>query len=742
MKFVSTFFLLCIGQWIGAQDFMGRVVDAETGDPLIGAVVNWEGVTNSIETTDLDGRFPISRNLDAFETLKISFLGYQELSIQVDGLFLESLTFRMEVDESNIAVSPIIIGNPFISNDISFNRKEFQILPGAYEDPSRLLLKAPGFTTSNDQANSILYKGFPSNLINWNINNALIVNPNHLSNAGTLSDVSSANAGGVNMVSGQVIGKYDFQSAPYGLPGNNAIAGNSNMEFSDYNKSYLNLSLVGLEAGYGWDSGPYPSGQVNYRYSTVGILTGLLGLDFGGEEIVYQDLFAKLDLLEKEDEQLSAYVVLGANQNHKDSVEVRDSATTFKDVQQINFDSRILLSGLKYEKKWEKYVLTSSLNFSLKSDLRTAVLDSLGLNTRSKLDQSVISGIVDLRKGPLNFGLKIHRLNDEVEDLRLLGPASLEVSKASSNVNLQPYVNYQFETSRFYLNLGSGLSYNSLTSNILLEPSIKGVVNLTNAYSLEVNFRRNSQLIPESQFLYDYESEEMIGNHLEAYFRIKQQKLTAFVSGFYHYMSNILVEKGSYYSQFTGLSRLSIGDYSYEGRAEIKGLSLGFSTRNLILENLNINANASFFSSDYRNDQGEWASNTFSFRESYNFLVSYQRKLKKDKECLISFSAHTRGGLNEFLIDPDQAGSLYAVEFDYSTGPVNRLRGYNRLDFRIVYNLRKGEHRRFAKSISLDIQNITNIENDAFTNYDFLSGEDFVQKQLGLIPILAYRIEF
>ena len=109
---------------------------------------------------------------------------------------------------------------------------------------------------------------------------------------------------------------------------------------------------------------------------------------------------------------------------------------------------------------------------------------------------------------------------------------------------------------------------------------------------------------------------------------------------------------------------------------------------------------------------------------------------------MTSFSTHTRGGLNEFLIDETATSSAERIVYDFSQGPLKTLENYFRMDFRFIYNLRKGNHRRFAKSISLDIQNISNVENAAFTNYDFLNNETFVQKQLGLIPVLAYRIEF
>ena len=44
--------------------------------------------------------------------------------------------------------------------------------------------------------------------------------------------------------------------------------------------------------------------------------------------------------------------------------------------------------------------------------------------------------------------------------------------------------------------------------------------------------------------------------------------------------------------------------------------------------------------------------------------------------------------------------------------------------------------------LALDIQNLTNAENAAFSYYDVQKGELVVKNQLGLIPILSYRVTF
>lgn len=736
MKVITFFIFLFISEWAYGQVSI-QIIDKDTKEPLIGAYVVLESKEDTfVFSTNELGVF----NIDVEKipaVLDISYLGYEEVTYELKDLSSEEVSIALQIDELNIAVNPIIIANPFLSNDISFNRKEFQVLPGAYEDPSRLLLKAPGFATANDQANSILYKGMPSNFVNWNVNGSMIVNPNHLSNAGTLSDISSANAGGVNMISGQVIGSYDFQSAPYLTPGNNAIAGNSNIEFSNYNNNYLNLSLVGLEAGLA-----YEGVQVNYRYSTVGILTGLLGLDFGGEEIVYQDLFAKFDMINKPKEKLSGHVVLGRSHNYKDAVMSIDSAETFKDIQNINFDSDIILSGLRYSNTNGKFKVKANLNFSAKKDVWVSSDILSDYNRETNVDQQVVSGIIEIKNKGLSFGVNTHYISEARGDFVSRQDPISSSRKDQNNLNVMPFANAEYEMGNFYFLLGSGLSYNSITQDINFEPNAKVIAALAGDFEAEVAYRRNTQILNATSFSYGFDPEEIVGEHTEAYLRFNKQRYTIYVNAFAHFMNNILVDAESNYSQYTGLDHVGLESYTYDGSASTIGFSSGLSTKDLWLRGLSFSANVTTFDSKFGKNGKNEIDNTFDFGQSFNFVSSYIRKMKKDKDFVISMSYHQRGGLNEFESTPVFQNGIPIASYDFNGMTMSTLQNYTRIDFRLVYNLRKGASRKFAKSISLDIQNLANRENDAFTNYDFLNNEPFIQKQLGLIPILAYRIEF
>jgi hypothetical protein len=64
---------------------------------------------------------------------------------------------------------------------------------------------------------------------------------------------------------------------------------------------------------------------------------------------------------------------------------------------------------------------------------------------------------------------------------------------------------------------------------------------------------------------------------------------------------------------------------------------------------------------------------------------------------------------------------------------------YYRVDLRVQWKCTKSKT---TRNLSLDIQNVTNRKNPFFTYFDEVQQAPVKQKQLGLIPILTYRIDF
>jgi outer membrane receptor protein involved in Fe transport len=96
------------------------------------------------------------------------------------------------------------------------------------------------------------------------------------------------------------------------------------------------------------------------------------------------------------------------------------------------------------------------------------------------------------------------------------------------------------------------------------------------------------------------------------------------------------------------------------------------------------------------------------------------------------------GGLRELPVQVAASEAARYTRFDFSAGYTERLPDFFRTDFRIYI---KKSRKKYSSTLALDIQNLTNQENVAYTYYDILQNEVLQRYQLSLIPILTYRVE-
>lgn len=92
----------------------GTVLDKKSGETLLSASVIVKGTTNGVQT-DLDGKFSIELDLSEPKTLIISYLGYQESEIVVDGS-VSDITVEMET--INMVGQEVVVSGSRISETI------------------------------------------------------------------------------------------------------------------------------------------------------------------------------------------------------------------------------------------------------------------------------------------------------------------------------------------------------------------------------------------------------------------------------------------------------------------------------------------------------------------------------------------------------------------------------------------------------------------------------------------------
>jgi hypothetical protein len=98
-----------------------------------------------------------------------------------------------------------------------------------------------------------------------------------------------------------------------------------------------------------------------------------------------------------------------------------------------------------------------------------------------------------------------------------------------------------------------------------------------------------------------------------------------------------------------------------------------------------------------------------------------------------------RGGMRGMPIDLEASRQEMRTIFDQSAGFTERFPDYFRLDLRFTL---KRNRARFTRTLGIDIQNVLNTQNVAHKYYDFQLDQILTRYQLGIIPLLSYRLEF
>ena len=145
---------------ITAQTIQGRVVNAETGNPLAGATVVETGTTNGT-STDRDGRFSIALESDT-GTLRFSYVGFSEKTITASDLDPDSeLTIRLEpitVLSGEVFVSALRVDDstPIAYHNVSRREIESRNLG---QDIPYILNNTPSVVSTSDAGAGIGYTG-------------------------------------------------------------------------------------------------------------------------------------------------------------------------------------------------------------------------------------------------------------------------------------------------------------------------------------------------------------------------------------------------------------------------------------------------------------------------------------------------------------------------------------------------------------------------------------------------------
>lgn len=753
------------------ETIRGTVVDSDTGTPLVGAsIVLLE--TELGTSTDSLGKFQLEKVPVGRYQLQVSYLGYQANTLTE--LLLESgkeLVLDLQLTESFSDIEAVVVRAP--RDDIqsmaptvkTLTVEETLRFPATFFDPARLASTFAGVVQNNDQANGISIRGQSPNNILWRLEGVDIVNPNHTPNAGTFSDQTTANGGGVNILSAQLLGTSYFHTSAFPVSYGNALSGVMDMYLRAGNNTKHEFTaqagLIGLELS---SEGPInddtdASYLVNYRYSFVGLLS-LMGVPVGDEDISFQDLSFNLVFPNKNGSRLTLFGMGGVSDNIFNTERDTSLWDENKDRFDIDYASKMGALGATYSQpvgqkgNWRTSVAISALTSSRISERLDANLTpqpwEADYYQQEKLSihsyyQHKLSARSRVRMG-------LHLLNQSF-DLNPPGdPIVGRIDRAGGGWLYQPYVNLQTILGKqVRLNTGFQFAYFDFTKSSAVEPraSMEWTMNKRNQLSLSYGLHSQLQQ-PELYFAVtnnDRSNRSLDftrAHHLVLAYEYQPEPTTVLKGELYYQrLFDVPIAanlKNSYSAINQQASSLSFPLIN-AGTGDNYGFEL--SLQKYVTSGLYYLLNASIYESTYRGSDNIERDSRFNGNYIFNATLGkewhWQGRKNKDRRLGVNGRIAYLGGFRATPIDVsaslDAGTTIFVDQLAFTT----QQKDYFRTDLRIYYKTSKGSS---SNTWSLDIQNLTNRKNIAFSYFDALLGEVIVKNQLTLIPILSYRVSF
>lgn len=126
------------------HEVKGRVLEARTGEPLVGATIHLKGETTNGTTAGLDGSF-VLKTEDASPVICCSFIGFQTVEVPYTG---NTLNIRMQEEATSIA-DVVVISNYNGSTDAKAIEIEKKSINVVNVMSSKTMELAPDITVGN-----------------------------------------------------------------------------------------------------------------------------------------------------------------------------------------------------------------------------------------------------------------------------------------------------------------------------------------------------------------------------------------------------------------------------------------------------------------------------------------------------------------------------------------------------------------------------------------------------------------
>ncbi|AUC77133.1 TonB-dependent receptor [Olleya sp. Bg11-27] len=756
------------------QTIKGNITDISSQKPLAFATVIIIGTTPIIgATTDVDGHFIIKNIPVGRYSLKASFLGYESIiKPEIMVTSAKEVILNISLQENAYVLDEIILKPKIIKekpNNIMasisarmLSVEEANRYAGGFDDPARLAASFPG-VASGVGNNALIIRGNAPKYLQWKIEDVEIPNPNHFANLGVYG------AGGLTALSSNLLANSDFYTGAFPAEYNNALSGVFDIKMRNGNNSKfehsITLGAIGIDLA---SEGPIgttneASYLVNYRYSTLGLISTLLPEDAQGTN--YQDLSFKLKLPTKKAGSFSLWGI-GLIDNSGTTPEKETlNRNYFQDIEKQDIKQYMGALGLNNRLVFKNNAyLNSTLAYTANGiDLYTDRLDNdanlqpenqikntnYTLTFKSFLHKKFSSRHTNktgITIRNLAYDLTLKEANNQAENsietiVSEKGFSTLVSAYSSSSLSLKKWkINFGISAQLFNLNnsftleprLGLNYKINQLNElsfgyglHSRIEPLPIYFANTINTTSPQANKKLEFSKAHHFILAYDWTITEKTHFKIEPYFQ---------------YLFNIPVIANSTNSLINLQNDWFIND-AYDNLGKGLNYGLDLTLEHYLNKDFYYLISASIFNSKYKTNTGSWYNTRFNKNYILNTLIG--------KEFKVGRTRHNRLGLNIKLsiqggdryskIDTEKSIIDQDVVYNVTTPFTEQAKTAFIVHFTTNY---EWYTKRKSHNLSFKILNATNFKEYQGHRYNINTSQVEDYREALIIPNVSYKISF
>ncbi|MCU0443296.1 MAG: TonB-dependent receptor [Microscillaceae bacterium] len=770
------------------QTIRGQIIDQQAKSPLAGATVFIPDTEPLIgATTDAEGYYELKNVPLGRVAIKISYLGYKEQflpNILVNAG--KEVLLNVELEEQILAGAEVVIranaDKTQLNNEFSavssrgFSLEDVTRYAGSRNDPARMATNFAGVSGANDARNDIVIRGNSPTGLLWRLEGIDIPSPNHYGTLGTTG-------GPVGMLNNNVLANSDFMTGAFPAEYGNANAGVFDIKMRTGNNAkqerLFQIGFAGFEAGL---EGPFNKNSkatylVNYRYSTLAVFSAL-GIPFGTGTAVpqYQDISFKINL---PSQKIGTFSIFGLGGTSK--IDLLGSDTEKPDPQDafgdINEDSRFKAGmgvvGVSHTYFFNKNTY-SEITLAVSGSYNRGTIDSLTRSSEGQvIDRTYAAALnfsqhkYSLRaqinkkfnaRNSVNIGILTDFLNVNLADSSLnrdTGNFLLLRDFAGSSTLFQAYAQWQHRFNDKLI-LNSGLHYQifALNNSQAIEPRVGLKYRFNDKQSLSLGLGLHSQLQPLQTYFQEvslnngakFRSNENLGftrsmHYVLAYDNALSNDFRLKAEVYYQNIWNAAVEQtASSFSMLNAGAGFGIPDKNYlvnDGTGYNYGLEL--TLEKFFSQNYYFLFTTSVFNSKYEGSDKIERNTAFNGNYVVNLLGGREFKVRGKNVIFLDTKFTIAGGNRYTPIDLNASIANGYEILSEADAFLEQFPTYIRWDIKMGYRINRAK---LTHEFFVDIQNISNQKNVFIRRFNRTTQSITDTNQLGLFPVVQYRLTF